>query len=342
MADSRFFINKGPFSIKELASISGSTIVGDESLMLNDLTTLEAAKSGDISFLSNTKYLNDFRQSKASACITEERFVKEAPQGITLLINANPYNAQAIIASKFYPSTVHDAHINDKAIISKSAKIGKNCCIEALAVIGDNAEIGDNVYIGNCVTIGNGVIIGDNTEIRSNSTITHAIIGKNCIMHYGVRIGQDGFGFATHAKGVTKVEQLGRVIVDNHVEIGANTCIDRGAIGDTHIGEHTKIDNLVQIGHNVKIGKYCFIVSQTGIAGSTQVGDKVMIGGQAGLAGHVKIGSGSMIAARGGIMSDLEAGSVVGGSPALPIRQWHKINALLKKMTSKKEQVSND
>lgn len=342
MADSRFFINKGPFTVKELAEVSESKVVGDSSLVLKDLTTLEAANVGDISFLSNVKYLSDFKNSKASVCITEERFAKDAPQGMTLLINANPYNAQAVIASKFYPSNMHTPHIDEKAVISKSAKIGKNCHIEALAVIEDNAEIGDNTYIAHGVVIARGVRIGSNTQIRANTTITHAFIGNNCIIHPGVRIGQDGFGFATHSKGVTKIEQLGRVVIGNGVEIGANTCIDRGAIGDTHIDDHTKIDNLVQIGHNVRIGKYCFIVSQTGIAGSTQVGDKVMIGGQAGLSGHVKIGAGSMIAARGGIMHDLEPGSVVGGSPAMPIRQWHKVTALLKKMSSNKEKVSHE
>ena len=342
MPSPRFFKKENSFPIKELAKIGNCTIVGDDTLTLQDIATLESAKAGDVGFLSNPKYLGAFQQSKASVCVLEERFVKLAPEGMTLLVSANSYQSYALIAAAFYPPKKFGYFKAPSATISPSASIHESSYIGENVVISENAEIGANCYVGANTFIDSGVKVGDNTQIRPNCTIAYTVIGKNCIIHAGVRSGQDGFGFAPSAQGITKVEQLGTVVIGNNVEIGANTCIDRGAIEDTIIGDGTKIDNLVQIGHNVKIGQNCFIVSQVGIAGSTVVGNQVMLGGQVGIAGHVSIGDKTMIAAQSGIMSNVDAGSVLGGSPAVGLKQWHRMTAYLKKVTDRSIKTKED
>ncbi len=335
MPSTRFFNKAGEFSVAELAQAGNCKVIGDESLKIKDIATLEGGEVGEIGFLSNVKYAAAFQNSKVSACILEERFVKSAPSGMTLLVSNNPYASYALIAAKFYPSKIAGYYKAPSATISPSASVHESAYVGENVVISENAEIGAGCYIGAGTFVDAGVVIGKNTQIKSNCTIAYAVIGKDCIIHPGVRIGQDGFGFAPSAQGITKVEQLGMVEIGNNVEIGANTCIDRGAIENTMIGDGTKIDNLVQIAHNVKIGKNCFIVSQVGIAGSTSVGNQVMLGGQVGIAGHVHIGDGSMIAAQSGIMSEVAPGSVLGGSPAVPMKQWLRMTAYLKKVTDR-------
>ena len=338
MPDARFFKKKSSFSLKDLASFINAKIMnatGTE--VIEDIGTLENGGEGEISFLSNVKYLDALKNTKVSACIINEKYISFIPDNIALLVTPNPYEAYAIIASKFYPfEKEKSSYISKNAVLPSSCKLGTNVDIAENVVLGENVEIGDNTSIASNTVICDNVIIGKNCRIASNITISYSMIGNDCIIHSGARIGQDGFGFAPSAKGITKIAQLGRVIIGDNVEIGANTCIDRGAINDTVIGDNTKIDNLVQIGHNCIIGRSCFICGQVGLAGSTIVGDGVMLGGQVGVAGHLKIGSGSMIAAQSGVSQDVEPKAVLGGYPALPIREWHKITAMLKKLISKK------
>ena len=334
MIDPRFFKNKGPISVKEIAEHTKSEIIGNSSVLINNIATLATAKAGDITFLENKKYISDFKSTKESVCIFRPEANTYAPENVALLVNNNPYYAYAEVTHLFFGSSEQTSTLATSAAIHATAKIA-NASVGEFTVIFENAEIGNNCMIGNNCFIGKGVIIGDNTVIRDNATISHSIIGKNCLLYPGVRIGQDGFGFAPSPTSIKKVLQLGRVIIEDDVEIGANSTIDRGAIGDTVVGAGTKIDNLVQIGHNVKIGKNCFIVSQTGIAGSTEVGNNVMLGGQTGIACHIKIGDNTMIAAQSGVMSDVESKSILGGCPALPIKQWHRITSILKKMSQK-------
>ena len=338
MADSRFFYNSGSITPERIIALTGAELLDknvDKNLKFNDVAPLDKAQPDEISFLDNIKYADSLKLSKAGACFIHPKNIKHAPENMLLLITEQPYQAYALTAQAFYPAISAKNLISSSTSIASSAQIGKNCQIDAFAVIGENVEIGDNCYIGSGVSIAEGVIIGNATRIGANSTISHSIIGNNIIIHRGVHIGQDGFGFAIGKNGHIKVPQLGRVIIEDFVEIGSGSCIDRGAGPDTIIGTGSKIDNLVQIGHNVIIGKHSIIISQVGIAGSSQIGNGVVLAGQVGVAGHLKIGSGAKLAAQSGVMSDVPEGAAYGGTPAIPIKEWHR-QTLLKRKESKK------
>ncbi len=241
-----------------------------------------------------------------------------APEGLICLVSNSPYKAYALAAQMFYPVHAEEGFISPHAVIGEGAEIGENTVIEAGAVIGENVKIGKNCRIG------------------ANSTISHAVIGDYTRIYPGARIGQDGFGFAIDPAGHVKVPQLGRVIIGNHVEIGANSCIDRGAGPDTVIGDGTWIDNLVQIGHNVKIGRGCILIAQSGIAGSTVLEDYAVIAAQAGVAGHLRIGMGAQVGAQAGVMRKVSAGEKVLGSPAQPVKEYMRQVAVLKKLVKNK------
>ncbi|MEM9468963.1 MAG: UDP-3-O-(3-hydroxymyristoyl)glucosamine N-acyltransferase, partial [Pseudomonadota bacterium] len=254
-----------------------------------------------------------------------------------LIISNSPYKSYALIAQAFYPENYPDAEISEKASIDDTASIGKGCVIETGAVIKAGAQIAEGCWIESNAVIGENVKIGKNSRIGMNSSISHSHIGQASRIYPGVRIGQDGFGFAIDPAGHVKVPQLGRVLIGDHVEIGANTCIDRGAGPDTVIGDGTWIDNLVQIGHNVKIGKGCIIIAQAGIAGSSVIEDYAVIAAQVGVAGHLNVGMGAQIAAQSGVMRDVAAGEKVMGSPASPIKEHMRQITTLKNLARKKD-----
>lgn len=318
MPDNRFFHRKGPFTVSQLAEICGGEIRGDGKLKIEDVASLSDAVSGNLTFLTNMKYKDGLAQTKASVCIVAPALVAAAPEKLTLIVSPNPHKAYAQIAQAFYPLG-GDApkEIHETAVVHKTAKIGKDVSIGAYVVIGENVEIGDG-----CV-------------IDPHVTITHALVGKNCRIFPGVKIGQDGFGFAMDPKGQhVTIPQLGRVIIEDRVEIGANTTIDRGAGPDTIVGAGTRIDNLVQIGHNVKIGKNCVIVAQVGIAGSTVIEDFAVIAAQSGIAGHLTIGMGAQIAAKSGVAGNVPAGGKYIGIPAKPMRDFWQEQAILKRQVN--------
>lgn len=340
MADRRFFTLAGSFSLGQLAEMTGSALPDPShaGMVISDVGPLDTAEKTHLSFLDNKKYAESFRTTKAGACFVRPELAEYAPATTVCLTNKNPYKAYALAAQMFYPADKPKSSRAASAVVDSSAVIGTDCIIEDGVIISPNVKIGSRCRIQTHAVIRQGVEIGDDCDIGPHVTISHALIGSKVRLHHGVCIGRQGFGFAIDLPaGFITVPQLGRVIIENDVEIGANTTIDRGAGPDTVIGQGTRIDNLVQIGHNVKIGKYCIIVAQVGISGSTQLGDYVMLGGQAGLAGHIKIGSGAKIAAQSGIMRDVAAGEEVMGSPAVPIRQSMKQTAMLAKLATKKK-----
>ncbi|WP_158814973.1 UDP-3-O-(3-hydroxymyristoyl)glucosamine N-acyltransferase [Methylocapsa sp. S129] len=310
----------------------------DLTLIIRGVAPIERAGPGDLTFLDNPRYVADLSKTRASAVLLQPRHSPRAPAGCVALATGQPYRAFTEVLLRLFPgaarpgSTFGETSISARASVHPSARLEAGVIVDPGAVVGPRAQIGANTLIGANAVIGPDVHIGRDSAVGASCTVLCALIGDRVILHPGVRIGQDGFGFAMGPRGHLKVPQVGRVILQDDVEIGAGTAIDRGANRDTVIGEGTKIDNLVQIGHNVVIGRHCVIVSQAGISGSCTIEDFVAIGGQAGLAGHLHIGAGAQIAADAGLMHDVPAGARWGGSPAQPIRDWFKEAALLRKM----------
>jgi UDP-3-O-[3-hydroxymyristoyl] glucosamine N-acyltransferase len=333
MADSRFFKYGGPLTLKDLAQIGSASLANatDAEKIIKDVATLENAQTDAIAFFHNPKYMETFKSTKAGAVIIRPQDLSAAPKNVALLLSDDPYRSFAFIAQAFYPDEVFpyiqeeaESCIHPSSSIDASAKIGKSCRIDAGVVIGSNVTIGDYCNISANAVIEKGVQVGHHCYVGPNASITHCLIGNYVVIHMGARIGRAGFGFVPGPQRAMRVPQLGRVIIEDFAEIGANTTIDRGSLEDTIIGAGSMIDNLVQLGHNVQLGRGCIIVSQAGISGSTKLGDFVQIGGQAGLTGHLNIGKGAKIAAQSGIMRDIQEDAVVCGAPAIPIRDFHR------------------
>jgi UDP-3-O-[3-hydroxymyristoyl] glucosamine N-acyltransferase len=338
MADPRFFDRQGPFSLDALATATGAALVESNTVqhLFVDVAPLDRASQNDISFFDNPKYLAQFEASGAGACFVREKYRDRAPTGMALLLTDDPYRAYAAVAALYYPAREAASTIHASAVVDAAAQIDKTAQIDAGAVIGPGASIGAHCVIGANTVIGRGVVVGAGTHIGPLCSLSHCIIGERVILHRGVHIGQDGFGFAMGARGHLKVPQLGRVVIGNDVEIGSGTTIDRGAGPDTEIGDGTKIDNLVQIAHNVTIGKNAVIVAQAGVSGSTQIGDFAVLAGQSGIAGHLHIGAGARIAAQSGVMTDIPPQTSYGGSPAQPIKDWHRQTVALSHLVKAK------
>ncbi|HUC71977.1 MAG TPA: UDP-3-O-(3-hydroxymyristoyl)glucosamine N-acyltransferase [Stellaceae bacterium] len=339
MADPRFFSRDGPFTLAELAQVSGARLMKDEdgAKLCRDVAPLETAGPDEVSFLENRKYLPEFRSSRGGAAFVDEAAAAQAPPGMSLLLSGEPYRAYALAAQAFYPVPPSAAGRAPSALIDPTAAVPEDCEIGPNVVVEARVQLGRRCSVGANSVIAAGVAIGDDCRIGTNVTISHALIGARVVLHPGVRIGQAGFGFAPDKAGPVKVPQLGRVIIGDDVDIGANTTIDRGSGHDTVIGAGSMIDNLVQIAHNVVLGRCCILAGQVGISGSTRLDDFVMIGGQGGLAGHLHIGAGARIAAKAGLMRDVPPGTTVSGIPAVPIADFMRQTAVLQRLGKKKD-----
>ena len=332
--------------LKDIVSKLSLNAIGDiDDIDVSGIGSLKAAKENEISFAAGHKYAKQLLDTKACAVIMDHESLKdELPSDVKFVIldSKNPYlsfaEATQIFKNYFDDKNKIDfnnfgENFQDRYYIGKTSKKGDNTIIFPGVFIGEGCSIGDNcrvmsnVYIGNNATIGNNVLIYPNVTVYDNSKI-----GNNCIIHAGAIIGSDGFGFARGKSGYVKIIHTGYAELEDNVEIGANTTIDRGAVDFTRIGAGTKIDNLVQIAHNVIIGKNCVIAAQVGIAGSTEIGDNVTMGGQVGIAGHIYIGNNVMIAAQSGVSGNVKDGEIISGSPAFSIKEWRNSVVLFKKL----------
>ncbi len=299
-------------------------------LIIHHAAPLATADGSAISFFENTKYLQQLKQTQAGAVFVAPAAAASVPAHTVALVVPTPYAAFAQTVATLYPSPPVVPGIHPTAVIADTAQIDASACIEAGAVVQAGAVVGARVHIGPHTLVGEDVSIAEDGRIGAHCSLLNVTIGQRVFLHPGVRIGQDGFGFARVEQLIHKVPQIGRVEIGSDVEIGANTCIDRGTLTATTIGDGTKIDALVKIAHNVQIGRCVRIVGQTGIAGSTTIGDFALIGGQAGTAGHIRIAADVQVAARSGVTKSIaEPNTTVAGFPALPYKQWQKLQARL-------------
>lgn len=331
MEHNHFFPPHTGVTLAALAAHTGAELQ-DEShgeRIVRSVSPVARAKDGDVCYILSRRNREELTTCQATAIFCEKPLLSLIPSHIPVLVAKSAHTAFALAGGLLHPQglapvrmTSETAKISPAAFVDATARLEDGVEIEPMAVIGADVEIGSGTRIGPGAVIGPGVRIGRDCVIAAGATVQVALVGNNVIIHNGARIGQDGFGYAPGPRGMLKIVQVGRVIIQDHVEIGANTTIDRGTMDDTVIGEGTKIDNLVQVGHNVRIGRHCGIVSQVGIAGSTVIGDGVMIGGAAGVNGHIKIGDGAQIAAMSGVLADVPPGEKYGGVPARPLKDY--------------------
>ncbi len=321
--------------LKDLARTVEGRVTGDEETIITGVAPIERAGKGDITFIANPRYAPYLKQTGASAIIS-----RTPVEGMTTLVVDNPYLAFAKILSLFHPGERPEAGIHPQAFISPTARLGEDVYVGPFAYIGEGVRIGNRVVIHPCVFVGDRVEIGDDSIVYPNVSIREGCrIGKRVVIHCNSVVGSDGFGYARDGGEHVKIPQVGIVRIEDDVEIGACVTIDRATMGETLIGRGTKIDNLVQIAHNVEIGEGSIIVAQVGIAGSSRVGRGVTLAGQVGVVGHVSIGDGCTVGAQSGVAKDLPPGGTFSGTPAIPHKDWLKVQALLPKLPDLNREV---
>lgn len=321
------------FSAKQIATFIQGEIIGDENATVHTFAKIEEGIPGAISFLSNPKYTPYIYNTQSSIVLVNRDFTPEQEVKATLIKVDNAYESLAKLLKLYEMSKPKRTGIHSLAFVAETAKIGKDVYIAPFACIGDNAEIGDNTVIHPHATVGGGAKVGNNCIIYSSATVYHDCrVGNNCILHSGCVIGADGFGFAPTPQGYEKIPQIGIVILEDNVEVGANTCIDRATMGATVIHSGVKLDNLIQIAHNDEIGSHTVMAAQVGIAGSTKVGEWCMFGGQVGIAGHSKIGDNVNLGAQSGVPGNIKSGSQLIGTPPMELKQYFKASIAQKSL----------
>lgn len=337
--DPRFFAQAGPLRLAAVAAGIGATLAdgADGDRLLHGLATLQQAGPDQLGFLDNRRYLPDLRTTRAGAVILHPDLGAALPAGTAGLLTPTPYLGWARAGAMFHPEPAPVPGVHPSAAIDPTASVDASAEIGAFVFVGPRAVVGPDCRLEAHAAIGAGVVLGEGCRIGMHASISHAVLGKRVRIFSGVRIGEAGFGFAPSPQGFVGVPQLGRVLIEDEVEVGANTTIDRGAGPDTVIGAGSRIDNLVQIGHNVRLGKCCVVVAMAGISGSTELGDFVQIAAQAGIAGHLRIGDKARVGAKAGVMADVAAGMDVVGSPAEPVRDHFKSIALVRRLVKERD-----
>ena len=336
MGDARFFARAGPYPLADIAGAAvGTAPVIDR--MFSGVAPLHSAGQNEVSFLDNRRYAAALEQTMAGAVIVHPQMRARVPSNTIAIVTTSVYEGWARVAALFHPLPPPRPGIHPTALIDSDARVDASSEVGPYAVVEARAEIGPGCRIGSFVSIGAGVTVGRDCRIGTHASLSHALLGSRVYIYPGARIGQEGFSFAATKTGFLSIPQLGRVIVQDDVEVGANTTIDRGSSRDTIIGAGTRIDNLVQIGHNVQLGRCCVIVAQVGIAGSTILEDYVQVGGQAAMAGHLRLGQGSQIGAQAGVISDVAPGAVLLGSPAQPRSEFFRQVATLRRMARRRD-----
>ena len=321
------------FSAKQIAEFIQGTIVGDENATVHTFAKIEEGIPGAISFLSNPKYTHYIYDTQSSIVLVNKDFEPEKEIKATLIKVDNAYESLAKLLNLYEMSKPKKTGVDPLAYIAPTAKIGENVYIAPFACVGDNAEIGDNTSLHPHATIGSGAKVGSNCILYPHATVYHDCrVGNNCILHAGSVVGADGFGFAPSPEGYEKIPQIGIAILEDNVEIGANTCIDRATMGATIIRKGVKLDNLIQIAHNVEVGSNTVMASQVGVAGSTKIGEWCMLGGQVGVAGHITIGNKVNMGAQSGVHGSIKDGEALIGTPPIGLKNYFKSSAVFKKL----------
>ena len=334
-ADPRFHPSAGPQRLEAVVLACGGRSDGPAGQLFEGVAALGDAGATQVSFLEKARLAGALARCRAGAVVVRADAVALLPAGCIAIVSLAPAAAFATIARLFHPAPAGSGLRHPTADIAPGARLADDVDVGAFAVIGEGAEIGPGCIIHPHVTVGPGVVLGARCILHSHASISHAICGGAVTLHPGARVGQEGFGFTPTAPGqFTTMPQLGRVVLEDRVEVGANSCIDRGALGDTVIGAGSRIDNLVQVGHNVRLGSGCVLVAMAGIAGSAVLEDGVQMGGQAAVAGHLRIGAGARIAGQAGVIDDVAAGADMFGSPAQPARQAMRELATLRRLAA--------
>ena len=321
------------FSAKQIAAFIQGEIVGDENATVHTFAKIEEGVPGALSFLSNPKYIPYLYETNASIVLVNRDFVPEQAVKATMIKVDNAYESLARLLTLYEQSKPKHTGVHDLAFVAPTAKIGKDVYIAPFAYVGEHAEVGDRTQLYPHATVGEGVKIGDDCIVYANATIYHDCrVGNRCVLHSGSVVGADGFGFAPTAEGYEKIPQIGIVVLEDDVEIGANTCVDRATMGATIVHRGVKLDNLVQVAHNDEIGSHTVMAAQVGIAGSTKVGEWCMFGGQVGIAGHIHIGDKVVFGAQSGVPSSVEANQQLIGTPPMEERPYFRAQAVFRKL----------